>query len=427
MYMLYGNKLSIFWCLPDPTKTHNAFKVGSDEIGQRWSEMAIEREGTETTELGTEGSGDHAQPKYLQIVESVRQSIEAGRYRNGVRLPSETELVRRFGVSRMTVVKAMRQLQQEGLLVRRAGSGTYATEAAAGQKPVFGLIIPDLGQTEIFEPICQGMSASPNAAGHSLSWGHSAGRGADKEDEAQRLCQQYIEQRVSGVFFAPIEFGPRHDQVNRRVLKALKTARIPVVLLDRCVLEFPARSEYDLVCLDNRRAGYIMTDHLLKQGAKRVAFLAVEGSAETVDDRIAGYREALFAQGLAVEREMVVRGDPSDTTLISGVLAAQRIDAFLCANDRTAAQLMQTVLGLGLKVPQDVRIAGIDDVRYAELLPVPLTTLHQPCMEIGAAAIATMLDRIANPHLAARTVQLNGHLVVRRSCGAHLSGAGKVS
>jgi GntR family transcriptional regulator of arabinose operon len=314
----------------------------------------------------------------------------------------------------------LRQLQQAGVITRRAGSGTYATEGNAGQKPVFGLIIPDLGQTEIFEPICQGMSAAPNAGGHSLSWGHSAGLGAEKEDDAERLCQQYIEQRVTGVFFAPIEFGPRHDQVNRRVLKALKSAQIPVVLLDRCVLEFPERSEYDLVCLDNRRAGYIVTDHLLRQGAKRVAFLTLAGSAETVDDRIAGYREAIFKHGWEMPREMVLRGDPTHVSFIANELRGSNMDAFLCANDRTAAQLMQTLLGLGVRVPEDVRIAGIDDVRYAGLLPVPLTTFHQPCLDIGAAAIATMYDRVANPHLPARSILLNGHLVVRKSCGAHL-------
>jgi GntR family transcriptional regulator of arabinose operon len=102
-------------------------------------------------------------------------------------------------------------------------------------------------------------------------------------------------------------------------------------------------------------------------------------------------------------------------------LKTNRIDAFLCANDNTAAQLMRTLLGLGLRVPEDVRIAGIDDVRYAELLPVPLTTLHQPCMDIGAVAVSTMLDRIANPQLPARSILLNGHLVVRQSCGAHPS------
>jgi DNA-binding LacI/PurR family transcriptional regulator len=361
-----------------------------------------------------------APPKYLRIVESLRANIHAGHYRNGARLPSEAELVRRFGVSRMTAVKAVQQLQQEGLLTRRTGSGTYASELDTSRKPVFGLIIPDLGQTEIFEPICKGMAATPNAGGHSLAWGHSAAPNASKEDEAEHLCQQYIDQRVSGVFFAPVEFGPRRDAINRRVLKSLKSAHIPVVLLDRCVLDYPSRSDYDLVGLDNRRAGFVMTDHLLQQGAQRVGFLAVEGSAETVDDRIVGYREALFARNIPYLRERVLRTDPTDSNLLAAAINTHGIDAFLCANDNTAARLMRTLLTLGLDVPRQVRIAGIDDVRYASLLPVPLTTLHQPCLEIGAAAIAAMQDRIANPHLAARSILLNGHLVVRKSCGSIL-------
>jgi DNA-binding LacI/PurR family transcriptional regulator len=376
--------------------------------------MATERKSAEAGE----GGGKSALPKYLQIAESLRKSIESGRYRNGVRLPSEAELVRRFNVSRMTAVKAMQHLQQEGLLVRRTGSGSYALESTQGPKPVFGLIIPDLGETEIFEPICKGMSASPNAGGHSLSWGHSTAPSANKEDEAEHLCQQYIEQRVSGVFFAPLEFAARRDQVNSRVLKALKSARIPVVLLDRCVLDYPARSDYDLVGLDNRRAGYLMTGHLIRQGARHVGFLALEGSAETVDDRIAGYREALYAHKLTLDRKMVLRADPTDSAAICAAVSSQKMDAVLCANDLTAAQLMRSLLEGGFKIPEDIRVAGIDDVRYAGLLPVPLTTYHQPCLEIGAAAIATMLDRIDNPHLAARSVLLNGHVVVRQSCGS---------
>jgi DNA-binding LacI/PurR family transcriptional regulator len=319
----------------------------------------------------------------------------------------------------MTVVKAMQQLQQEGLLVRRVGSGSYAVDGRGGSKPVFGLIIPDLGETEIFEPICKGMTGTLNAA-HTLAWGHSQAPGADKQDVAEHLCRQYIDQKVSGVFFAPVEFGAARDQVNRRVLQSLHRAGIPVVLLDRCVLPFPQRSNYDLVGLDNRRAGYLMTDHLLRQGARKVAFFAVEGSAETVDDRIAGYREALFAHGLPLLHHAVVRGDPQHVATVSSMLTALHPDAVLCANDHTAAQLMHTLLGLGVSLPEEVRLAGIDDVRYAGLLPVPLTTLRQPVLDIGAAAIAAMLDRIANPHLPARSILLNGRLVVRRSCGANL-------
>jgi len=365
-----------------------------------------------------EGRADRSQPKYLEIVESLRKAIAGGRYRNGARLPSEAELVRRFGVSRMTAVKAMQQLQQEGLLVRRIGSGSYAAETARDRKPVFGLIIPDLGQTDIFEPICKGMSASPNAGGHSLAWGHSSARSASPEDDAENLCRQYIDERVSGVFFAPLEFSAHRDQVNRRVLKQLKAAQIPVVLLDRCVMGYPERSDYDLVGLDNRRAGYVMADHLIRQGAKAVGFLALEGSAETVDDRIAGYREALYAHGMDLDPRLVLRADPTDAATLSAAIATLQIDALLCGNDLTAAQAMRTLLGLGLRIPEDIRMAGIDDARYASLLPVPLTTLHQPCTDIGAAAIAAMQDRIGNPLLPARSIMLNGHIVVRRSCGS---------
>jgi len=138
-----------------------------------------ERALTPQREVKTAKTGSKSElPKYLQIVESLRSGLQAGRYKDGARLPSEAELVRRFGVSRMTVVKAMQQLQQEGLLVRRAGSGSYAVEGRGLSKPVFGLIIPDLGETEIFEPICKGMTGTLNAA-HTLAWGHSqAGRQA---------------------------------------------------------------------------------------------------------------------------------------------------------------------------------------------------------------------------------------------------------
>jgi DNA-binding LacI/PurR family transcriptional regulator len=381
----------------------------------------LTQKGTDTSQAATD-QGAKAQPKYRQIVESLRASIAAGQYRSGGRLPSEAELVRRFGVSRMTAVKAMQCLQQEGLLVRRAGSGTYAAEAARSHKPVFGLIIPDLGQTEIFEPICKGMTLFPkggnSSPGWSLSWGHSQQPGVGKELEAEHLCRQYIDQQVSGVFFAPLEFGPRRDAVNQRILKALRAANIPVILLDRCVMDYPARSEYDIVGLDNRRAGYVMADHLIQQGATQVGFFAVEGSAETVDDRIAGCREALFAHGLPMPGNMVVRANPSDTKAVAEALRRQSFDALLCANDLTAARLMRTLHSLGRRIPEDLRIAGFDDVRYAELLPVPLTTLHQPCLEIGAAAIAAMLDRVHSRNLPARSILLNGHIVVRQSCGA---------
>ena len=78
-----------------------------------------------------------------------------------------------------------------------------------------------------------------------------------------------------------------------------------MVLLDRPALPYPERGHHDLVGIDNRRAGYLITDHLLRLGAKRIAFVAVENTAATVDAREAGYREALYASDAPVERALV--------------------------------------------------------------------------------------------------------------------------
>jgi DNA-binding LacI/PurR family transcriptional regulator len=359
------------------------------------------------------------QPKYKLIFEALREGIATGEYKAGARLPSEGELSRRFAVSRMTVVKAMRELQQQGLVVRRVGSGTYAAPQAEKGNGLFGLLIPELGETEIFEPICQGMAQFSYARQHSLLWG-TLNSGDKKEQVAEELCHQYIKRGVSGVFFAPLELTRSKDRINHKILAALDRAQIPVVLLDRCVSPYPLRSRYDLVGIENRRTAYIATEHLINQGATRIAFFGKEFSASTVDARIAGYREALTAHGQNCAEDLVFRGDPSDDVLIASILTKHKPDAFLAANDHTAANLMQGLLRLGRSIPDEIRIVGIDDVRYASLLPIPLTTQHQPCSQIGMVAMSTMLQRLESPDLPARDILLSCSLVVRESCGSRL-------
>jgi GntR family transcriptional regulator of arabinose operon len=356
--------------------------------------------------------------KYQRIFDELRSAILTGKYPEGARIPSEAELGKTFGASRLTVARALKELQLEGLVSRRAGSGTYAHGPKAAAGHVFGLLIPDFGRTEIFEPICRGMMHAPHATSHSLLWGPSTTSDSASGEHAIQLCQQYISKRVSGVFFAPLELTPDMDEVNDRIIEALAQAGIPVILLDRCFLPYPNRSSYDLIGIDNRRAGYVVTEHLLKLGCKRVSFLARAHSASTVDARIAGYREALFAYGMPADRELVHRGDPGAPEFISQVLAKNPADGFVCANDHTAAHLMRSLFNLGFRVPEDVRIVGIDDVKYASLLQVPLTTLHQPCEEIGAAALSAMLERVNCPGTPTKDVLLRTKLVVRRSCGS---------
>lgn len=360
---------------------------------------------------------DLSGPKYRQVYAALEQQIRCGRWKSGDRLPSEADLVRAFGASRITIGRAVRDLQAAGLVERRAGSGTFVKRPSASPGYSFGLLIPDLGDTEIFEPMCQGMMASPLARQHALIWGGMPGGDELKEDRAWELCRHYIDRRVAGVFFAPLELTPGKDEVNGRIAGAFEEAAIPIVLLDRTVLPYPRRGRHDLVGIDNRRAGYVITEHLLRLGARRIAFVALPHAAATVDTRQAGYREALYTWDAPVDRALVWRIDPADRSEVERRFASAAPDGIVCANDRTAGLLMQTLLRLGLSVPRDVRLVGIDDVDYAALLPVPLTTLRQPTREIGDAALTTMLERLARPDRPARDVLLHAQLVVRESCG----------
>ncbi len=201
-------------------------------------------------------------------------------------------------------------------------------------------------------------------------WPGTGAAGAGREADAWAGCQQLIARRVDGVFFAPLERTPNRVAVNRRIADAFAAARVPVVLVDRSIEPFPQRGRHDLVGLDNRRAGAIVTSYLLDLECTRIAFVGEPDAASTVDARQSGYREALERRGLTATEDLVLRGDPSDSSLVATLMARQSPDAIVAATDRTAGLFMRTVMDLGYRVPSDVRIVGIDDAEYAGLLPV---------------------------------------------------------
>jgi len=360
-------------------------------------------------------------PKYKQIADTLRSNIANSAYGQGEKLPSDLELSKQFDSSRLTVIRALRQLELEGLVERKAGSGTYIGSQTRIVPHSFGLLIPDLGQGEIFEPICQGMARAGSASHQALIWGSTSGTPEDKETQALELCKSFITRRVSGVFFAPLELAVHKEEVNDNILLLLDEARIPTVLLDRGTRPFPEPNRHDLVGIDNWREGFRMAKFLIDLGCNRLGFVLRPGSAPTVDARIAGLSEALRQVGSNLPAECILRDNPTDKSLIQKWFSEVRPDGILCANDYTAGQLMHSLLNSGIKVPGDVRVVGFDDVKYASLLPVPLTTLRQPCFEIGMAAMQAMLARLEDPLMVPRTISLDCEIIVRESCGSNIS------
>lgn len=363
--------------------------------------------------------------KYAEIAREIRAEIASGKYGTQGRLPSESQLVSRFGVSRPTTAQALRTLEQEGLVERRPGSGTFVIQSKVNRSSMqqLGLIVPGLGRIEIFEVICGELASLARVHDYGMHWGGSSRPRAESDmgiEEAEELCSQFIEKGVNGVFFAPFEHTPDNGAANRRITERLSHAGIPVVLLDRDIASFPQRSGLDLVGIDNFAGGYLLAEHLIKLGARRLAFVTRPFPATTVDARKAGVCAAMMAHDIPVPRDFLRVGDPTDTKCVRQLIAGNQLDAVICTNDHTAAQLLQALSRLGVAIPRDLRVVGFDDVRFATLLSVPLTTIQQPCRDIAVTAFNALRERIAAPTLPARSLLLTPRLVVRESCGAYL-------
>jgi LacI family transcriptional regulator len=366
--------------------------------------------------------------KHRAVSRQLAAEINSGKHRPGDRLPSEAQLVKRFRVSRPTVSRALRDLQAQGLIARRAGSGTYVCNPreAAAASPAFaqlGLIVPSLRHTEIFESICGELASLARVHDYGLLWGGTARPLSPETDlsiqAAETLCDQFIERRAVGVFFIPFEHCSDCEAANERITTKLHKAGVPVVLIDRDILPFPERSGFDLVGIDNFTGGYTLATHLLKLGARRLAYLTLPSTAPTVNARIAGARVAMLDRGIPIAPDFVLTGDPADEKFVRSFAVARQLDAILCTSDHIAAQLLQTLTRLRIRVPDQIRLVGFDDMRIASLLTVPLTTMEQPCLNIAIVAFQAMRDRLADPTLPARSLMLTPRLVVRESCGAY--------
>ena len=205
------------------------------------------------------------------------------------------------------------------------------------------------------------MANFPAASKHSLLWANLSWGGYKRKNASRKsYATSTSRSEFPEYSFPPVDGTPIKDEVDRRIATAFDRAKIPVVLLDRCVDPYPRRSRYDLVGIDNRRTGYVATEHLLKAGAKRIAFLGKRFSAGTVDARIAGYRRALFAHPAVRNMDMVTHGDPSDEDLASApVLRTQKPDAFVCTNDHTGGDdQLPTLIKLNRQIPKEFALVG---------------------------------------------------------------------
>ena len=364
--------------------------------------------------------GNMSETKHRTLTDALKAEILSSKYSASRAIPSETQLSRKFKVSRTTVRKALDALHHAGWIRSFRGRGTFVTRQGAARK--IGLVVPGVSYSEFFPPIVDEISRLTRESGYTLLLGNAVDR--HPEDRARQtisFVRDFVADGVAGVIYQPIEMIADAEKANRTALTILDAAEAPVVIIDSDFTKSPRRSGYDIVGIDNMAAGMSVAEHLMSLGVTKIHFQSRPLCSTSVNDRRSGVIAAMSSSGTLARGFRDFKSDPDDTAALRAHLKRGRPEAFVCGNDTAAVRLKISLEKLGFRVPDDIRLVGFDDVKYAKIVTPQLTTVHQPCEKIAEVAFHRLLARIADPSLQPCTISLPADLVVRASSGQSMS------
>lgn len=358
-------------------------------------------------------------PLYRQIADDIKAKIASGQIKSGDQLGSQQELAKEYGVSLITVKKALAELIHEGVLFSRVGKGTYvaARKRVAidlSRHKTIGLVLRDL-KSPFFSLIVHSVEEKASEKGYNLLLSNSK----DRLDKEENQIRHFRHIGVSGLIIASMSRIYRATNTIRK----LHQEHFPYVFVS-----YMEDEDIFYVGTDHEYGAFLATEHLIKLGHNKIGYISGEEGNLLSELRKKGYRRALQQYGKPFEESLVFRsfskGEEEDYQSgyeigLRFLKLAQKPDAVFAYKDLAALGFQQALLDHSVKVPGEVAIVGFDDIERGQYAPVPLTTVHQPTAEIGANAVETLIKRIEGKEAVTRTI-LKPKLIVRESCGAQL-------
>jgi LacI family transcriptional regulator len=324
------------------------------------------------------------------------------------------DIARDLKVSVVTVSKALRHQSSISVATRnrvlqRAKELHYqmnwvARSLVTRRTYTIGLLLPDV-RHPFFADIAKAVVEAVRARGYHVIISYFEEDPKLEAIEAESL----VARQVDGLIVASAQ--PRESDLFRHI----REREVPFVLIDRPV----AGSHASFVGADNEAIGRIATEHLIAQGCQRIAHLrGPEIGIATA--RMTGYRKALAKHKLSMPAEYVVEARYDDDM---GYRAMQTLlernplpDGVVCYNDPVAIGAIKAILESGLKVGPDIAVVGAGNVRYSEVLAVPLTTVDQGTVAIGKHASQILMQQISSKRARRpKTILIPPQLVIRKS------------
>ncbi|HEU5396849.1 MAG TPA: LacI family DNA-binding transcriptional regulator [Verrucomicrobiae bacterium] len=328
------------------------------------------------------------------------------------------DIARHAGVSVMTISKALRDAPDVSAATKARikalaqQMGYVPDSSAQGLRTrttkLFGLVIPSI-TNPIFARIVFAIEERALELGYDILLVQTL----NKPDREEYGIRRLLSRRVDGMFISPVY----RFEAEARIYREIATRKTPTVLLGSPApfcRGFPAIETEELI------ASYNATQHLLKLGHRRIAYLTGPPTAPWAHERFEGYRRALREAGLELDDKLVFA---AGTTIEDGTKSALQLlnencqaTAVQAVNDLVAVGCAETLLGQGLKIPQDISVVGFGNILTAAYFRVPLTTVRQPKFRLGMAAVDTMMNLIRGEPVQAK--RLAAELIERQSTAA---------
>ena len=284
----------------------------------------------------------------------------------------------------------------------------FARNLRKNRSNTIGVILPRL-DSSFQSSVVSGIEERMNQKGFNLIIGQSR---ESVEKEKVNIITMY-NSRVDGLLISLACDTNNLDHLDRFLKKG-----IPVVFFDR-VKECP-NCKCTSVVIDNEKAGYKATEHLILQGCKRILFLSGNLLSNVYNDRHHGYTQALLQNGLTHEPQLTFidrLNKESGARTVSRLLKMEkRPDGIFAVNDTSAVAIIFELKKAGIRVPEEIAVVGFNNDHISRVIDPGLTTIHYPGQEMGEVAASTLIDMLNNGDpVIKKTIVLDHKLIIRRS------------
>ena len=273
-----------------------------------------------------------------------------------------------------------------------------------------GVVVPQINDPA-YPQLVWGIERQAESMGLQILLGHSL----DRAEQEMREVQKLISRQVEALLIVPAI----RWQHRLATLELIRSSQIPTVLLDA----YPAGAErfarVSWTVCDDQRGGQLATEHLLDLGHREILFLAGPNGSSSSAGRFSGYQRALGAAEIAYSDSRVYlagRDIESGRHAMAQALSEKAVfSAIVAHNDLVAIGAIETLLGQGFRIPEDVSVIGFGDGLLAANFRVPLTTIRVPQVEMGEAALRLAFDLVKEKSVAPRVLPVE--IIVRGSTG----------